>query len=111
MKKATMLLLALLLVSSVAFGSNVPTKIATVAASTTTFTDATVVDGVTYIYYVTAVDGESLPSNTVYATIPGTGSHSVVLNWTLSISSGITSQNIYRAIAPQPPTNLTNTVN
>lgn len=112
MKKATLLVLALLLGAVPAsFAASTATKIATVAATTTTFTDATVVDGVTYVYYVTAVDGESLPSNTSYATIPAAGSHSVVLTWTLSVSPGIQSQNIYRAIAPNPPTNVTNMVN
>ena len=92
-----------------------------VGPTVSTYNDATVVDGSTYVYWVTAVEpncptqpfcGESAPSNvTITQTVPLTGSHSITLNWTLSTSSGVVSQNIYRAQSPNAPTGATAVVN
>lgn len=90
--------------------------LATVGPTTATFTDSTVVDGQGYAYWATAVGpacpaqpvcGESTPSNVAVSVVPGTGSHTVTLTWTLSTSSGVVSQNLYRAQVPASPTGLT----
>ena len=97
--------------------------IGNVSASATSFTDSTVSDGATYFYWITAVGpacplqpppglfcGESALSNIAPTTIPASGSHVVTLSWADSVSTGVVSQNIYRASVPAAPTGATATV-
>jgi hypothetical protein len=121
--QVTLVWMALLLVASVALAA--PPKFAGVALvqvgpAVTTYIDSTVVDGVTYEYSITAVGptcparpvcGESLEALFNSAPIPATGTHTVTLTWSLSSSSGIVGQNIYRAQIPTSPIPQSTVVN
>ena len=80
--------------------------------SATTYTDATAVDGATYGYVVTATDmaGNACSNVVGNVTIPSTGTHTVLLNWTASPGSGVTYA-VFRAALPTPPSSLAATVN
>lgn len=93
-------------------------QIAQVGPTIVTYTDTTPADGATYAYWVTAyscpvpqVCLESIPSNAPTVNIPGTGTHTVTLSWTVSTSMGVTGQNIYRYPAPAPPSGISLVVN
>lgn len=54
-------------------GSSIYTMLASIPASTTAYTDASIASATTYAYYVTAVDSsgaESVPSNTATVAVP-----------------------------------------
>jgi fibronectin type 3 domain-containing protein len=94
--------------------SGTETLLASVGATTTSYTDTGIAPGTTDYYEVTAVNGvgESARSNeksaTVAATVPGapvlsvtTGTSSVALSWTVPATGGsaITGYNVYRGTA------------
>lgn len=92
--------------------------------STLTYTDAGCADQTTCYYQITAVDAaghESQPAacainqlcfatNQLVAVMPSSGTHTVVLAWTASPTTGVT-YNIYRAVGPLAAGGATATVN
>lgn len=80
----------------------------------TTYVDSTTPNGSINYYVVVAVNATGQYSTcTPIAgpeTIPGSGVHTVSLSWTASTTSGVT-YSVFRAVAPNPPTSLTATVN
>jgi hypothetical protein len=115
MKKLLLLLCLLLAVTTI---SNAQTAACTAAVTsagtplatgltTLTYTDTTVVDGQSYDYMVTAVDpfGYACSNITTNAAIPSTGTHTVVLTWVASTTSGVT-YSVFRAQTPTPPSTL-----
>ncbi len=108
-------LLALLLTVGwgLAQGPSGFTKIGSVNAPATTYSDTTCADGSGCQYTVTAINaiGESTPSNiTPVQVIQATGSWKVVLTWVAPASGGApTSYNVYRQVvlAPGPPSGCT----
>ena len=62
--------------------SGVQTELTSIKASTTVFQDTSVINGITYYYYVTAINsiGESKPSNEVSAASDGTPPSLVIIN-------------------------------
>jgi fibronectin type 3 domain-containing protein len=112
-----LLLLFTLLTASALAAQSVPCGAPAVPLATnvalTTYTDAAIVNGATYFYAVNAVDANgnaSTCTSVVTASIPATGTHTVTLTWTASTTPGVTYA-VFRAQAPNPPTNLTKTVN
>lgn len=99
------------------------TKIANVPTGTT-YTDSTCANQTTCYYQVMAVDGsghEAAPAlcasnglcfaqNQAVATMPSSGTHTVVLNWVASTQAGVT-YNVYRAVGPVAASSLAAVVN
>jgi hypothetical protein len=80
------------------------TKVGTTAAGVLTFTDATVVDGNSYQYEVTAAltpTLESVASKGPVVTIPSTGTHSTTETWGASPTPGFSTTSIGRESQPQ----------
>jgi hypothetical protein len=72
---------------------------------TTTYTDSTVADGLTYSYEVTAFNaaGESTPTPMGNGTIPATGTHTATVTWTAgSGGSPAAGYNVYRETVSVP---------
>lgn len=80
--------------------------------TTTTYNDATVVDGAEYGYIVTAVTpwGYACSNQVLDVVIPATGTHSVTLTWVASTTAGVT-YSVFRAVPPNAPSTLSTTVN
>jgi hypothetical protein len=124
MKKLITLLL-LLSLTPVALPAQAPVGFAKLGNVTVlTYTDTTCPDQTTCYYVVTAVDslgGESQPATCAFgqlcvngvqavAQMPSSGTHTVVLTWTASVTAGVT-YNVYSHIGPLPASNVKAVVN
>jgi len=77
-----------------------------------TYTDPSCLDGTTCYYAVEAVDqfGVGLDTNYVTGAIPATGTHTVKLTWTPSVTSGVT-YTVFQGPPPAGPAGLAAAVN
>lgn len=124
MKRKLSLLILGLALAIPAWAQAVPAGFAKVTnVSTTTYTDAACADQTTCYYLVTAVDagGHESPGaacststlcfggNQAAAVMPSSGTHTVLLTWVASASTGVT-YNVYRAVGPLAASGLSATV-
>jgi hypothetical protein len=79
----------------------------TTGLTTTTYVDSTCVDGTTCYYAVAAVDQFGTAVDTTYVTgaIPATGTHTVTLSWTASVTPGVT-YSVFQGPPPSLPSGL-----
>jgi hypothetical protein len=86
------------------------TGVDTACTTSCSYTDSTVVDGVTYTYFIEAYDTTNTypaaVSPSVNAVIPTTGTHSVTLNWTPGSSNAGASNITYYVFRIEAPTNF-----
>lgn len=125
--RVVLLVSAILLLMTAAQAQGAPagfTKLTTTSATAVSYTDSTCLNQTTCYYFVTAVDaaGHESPgalcsgtqtcfgTNQAVATMPNSGTHTVVVGWTASPST-VTGYNVYRAVGPLAAGNVTATVN
>lgn len=123
MKRVLFVILALSL-SAMAQASPGFTKINTSPITGTNFTDAACANLNTCFYQVTTVDANGFESgpatcattaicvggNTVIATMPSSGTHTVAVSWTASTTPSVT-YNVYRHVGPLPASGANAVVN